>query len=97
MALVGAYVLAGEIKRRATSQEAFAAYERLLRPYVEASQKRISPRFIRLIHVKTPFGIAVTRIAQKLFASKGVQKLLRPSDAKRKRDIAQDFVFPGYS
>jgi 2-polyprenyl-6-methoxyphenol hydroxylase-like FAD-dependent oxidoreductase len=97
LALVGAYVLAGEIKRNVEYGEAFGAYERLLRPYIEASQKRLSPRFIRLIHVKTPLGIALTRLAQKFFASKVVQKLFKPSVAKREKDVAEDFVFPSYS
>jgi 2-polyprenyl-6-methoxyphenol hydroxylase-like FAD-dependent oxidoreductase len=97
LALVGAYVLAGEIKRSVDYAEAFHTYEKLLRPYVEASQNRISPRFIRLIHVNTSFGISVLRLAQKFFASKIVQKLFRPSAAKRETNVAEDFVFPNYS
>lgn len=97
LALVGAYVLAGEIKRGASHAEAFAAYERLVRPYVEASQKQLSPLFIRVLHVKTGFGIALTRAVQKFFASSVVQRLLKPSDAKHARDVAEDFVLPDYS
>lgn len=96
LALVGAYVLAGEIKWNVDYAEAFHTYEKLLRPYVEASQKRISPRFIRLIHVNTSFAISVLRLAQKFFASKIVQKLFRPSAAKREKNVAEDFVFPDY-
>jgi 2-polyprenyl-6-methoxyphenol hydroxylase-like FAD-dependent oxidoreductase len=97
LALVGAYVLAGEVKRSADYAEAFHTYEKLLRPYAEASQKRISPRFIRLIHVNTSFGIFLTRLVQKFFASQVVQKLFKPSAAKREKDVAEDFVFPRYS
>src|SRR3546814_13654009 len=34
-ALVSAYLLAGELASRASSQEAFAAYERVARPFIE--------------------------------------------------------------
>lgn len=38
LALVGAYVLAGELARHAHYAEAFAAYERMVRPFAEANQ-----------------------------------------------------------
>jgi 2-polyprenyl-6-methoxyphenol hydroxylase-like FAD-dependent oxidoreductase len=38
LALVGAYVLAGELARASTVDDAFAAYETLMRPYVERNQ-----------------------------------------------------------
>jgi 2-polyprenyl-6-methoxyphenol hydroxylase-like FAD-dependent oxidoreductase len=38
LALVGAYVLAGELAAGATPAEAFASYERITRPFVEANQ-----------------------------------------------------------
>ena len=38
LALVGAYVLAGELASHDDPTEAFAAYERIVRPFVEANQ-----------------------------------------------------------
>ena len=38
IALVGAYVLAGELATHADPVEAFTAYERIARPFVEANQ-----------------------------------------------------------
>jgi 2-polyprenyl-6-methoxyphenol hydroxylase-like FAD-dependent oxidoreductase len=38
LALVGAYVLAGELVAHADPVDAFAAYERLTRPFMEANQ-----------------------------------------------------------
>lgn len=38
MAMVGAYVLAGELAKHDNHTEAFAAYERTVRPYMEANQ-----------------------------------------------------------
>lgn len=96
LALVGAYVLAGEIKQCSRYTEAFQTYERVLRPYVERSQQELSPRLIRLMHVKTPFGIALVRAAQRFFGSVVIQALLKPSDAVRTYKIDQGFVLPNY-
>ena len=96
LGLVGAYVLAGEIGRCETHTEAFGAYERLVRPYVEASQNQLSPRLIRILHVKTWFGISLTHLTQRIFASSVVQKLFKPSPAKREKQVAEDFAFPSY-
>ncbi|WP_213773069.1 FAD-dependent monooxygenase [Bradyrhizobium sp. dw_78] len=38
LALVGAYVLAGELATHAVPTEAFASYERIIRPFIEANQ-----------------------------------------------------------
>lgn len=96
LGLVGAYVLAGEIGRCETHTEAFGVYERLVRPYVEASQNQLSPRLIRMLLVKTWFGISLTHLTQRVFASSVVQKLFRPSPAKREKQVAEDFAFPSY-
>ncbi|MGQ2994127.1 MAG: FAD-dependent monooxygenase [Blastomonas fulva] len=96
LALVGAYVLAGEIKQRSTHAEAFHTYERILRPYAERSQRELSPRLIRLMHVKTPFGIAIARILQRLFGSARIQALLKPSAAAQARKVEEDFALPVY-
>lgn len=96
LALMGAYVLAAEIRQRASHTEAFKAYEHLLRPYVERSQQELSPRFIRLLHVRTWFGIGIARILQRFFGSALMQRLLKPSDEARQRRVEDDFVFPVY-
>ncbi len=96
LALVGAYVLAGEIKRCATHGEAFARYEQVLRPYVEQAQQQLSPRLIRLMHVRTRFGIAVARGLLRGLGSQPVQALLTPGAARRARQVEEDFVLPSY-
>lgn len=97
LALVAAYVLAGEINRNADLSQAFAAYERLVRPYVEAAQKQLTPRRIRLMHPKSRAGIGLTHLAQRLVASQTVQRQFGPSAAKRAPTAADDFVFADYS
>ncbi len=97
LALVAAYVLAGEIKRCNDHSQAFADYETLVRPYVEASQRRLNPRRIRLMHPKSRCGIGLTHLAQRLVASVAVQSLFRSSAAKRAQKVADDFHFADYS
>jgi 2-polyprenyl-6-methoxyphenol hydroxylase-like FAD-dependent oxidoreductase len=96
LALVGAYILAGEIKNRESHSAAFQAYEHLLRPYAERSQRELSPRLVRLMHVKTWFGIAIARGLQRFFGSAPMQRMLKPDDAARKRKVSKDFVLPRY-
>lgn len=96
LSLVGAYVLAGEIKKCSTHTKAFQAYESILRPYAERSQQELSPRLIRLMHVKTRFGISVVRIVQRFFGSALIQSLLKPSAAAKVRKIHEDFALPVY-
>jgi 2-polyprenyl-6-methoxyphenol hydroxylase-like FAD-dependent oxidoreductase len=38
LAMIGAYILAGELRSRDNPADAFAAYEKLMRPYAEANQ-----------------------------------------------------------
>jgi len=96
LALVGAYILAGEIKQRLTHTEAFQSYEGILRPYAERSQQQLSPRLIRLMHVTTRFGITVARIVQRFFGNARIQALLKPSAAAQARKIEEDFSLPVY-
>ncbi|MEU6857359.1 FAD-dependent monooxygenase [Glycomyces sp. NPDC046736] len=46
LALVGAYVLAGELARAAEPQEGLAAYERIMRPFAETNQA-LGPRNVK--------------------------------------------------
>ena len=97
LALVGAYVLAGEIHRNADHSHAFAAYEERVRPYVEAAQKQLNPRRIRLMHPKSRGGIGLTHLAQRLLASRAVQTRFRSNAANRAQTVTDDFVFADYS
>lgn len=67
LALTGAYVLAGELARHQDHREAFASYERVLRPYVAKAQK-LPPGAPRLAHPRTRAGIAVFNAALRLAA-----------------------------
>jgi 2-polyprenyl-6-methoxyphenol hydroxylase-like FAD-dependent oxidoreductase len=97
LALVGAYVLAGEIKRQPDHLRAFAAYERLVRPYAENSQQLLTPGRIRLMHPKSRWGIGLAHLVQRCVASALVQQRFRPTETKREQAIADDFAFADYS
>jgi 2-polyprenyl-6-methoxyphenol hydroxylase-like FAD-dependent oxidoreductase len=65
LALVGAYVLSGELARHDHPAVAFAAYERIMRPYVEQAQDvpRLGPR---IAQPQTRAGIALQQAALSL-------------------------------
>lgn len=75
LALVGAYVLAGELSRHSNHTEAFAAYERLMRPYVTQAQNipSVAPK---LASPKTRAGIALSHAVLRLATAPGVRQLL---------------------
>lgn len=85
LSLVGAYVLAGELARAGNPAEAFANYERLVRPYVAKAQNipTFAPRFGQ---PRTRWGIAVQRTVLKFLSLRpvsaiGAKFLLPPADA----------------
>ena len=60
-ALVGAYVLAGEICRNPNNlQLAFSNYDDAFRPFVDEFQK-VNPRFIRMAMPESAWGVAILR------------------------------------
>jgi 2-polyprenyl-6-methoxyphenol hydroxylase-like FAD-dependent oxidoreductase len=56
LALVGAYVLAGELAHHESHESAFAAYERIMRPYVTQGQE-LPPRGMKGYAPSTDFAI----------------------------------------
>jgi 2-polyprenyl-6-methoxyphenol hydroxylase-like FAD-dependent oxidoreductase len=68
LSLVGAYVLAGELSRHENHRDAFAAYERLLRPYVDLAQK-LPPGVPRLAHPESRLGVSLLHRALRLASS----------------------------
>lgn len=68
LALVGAYVLAGELAAHAEPADAFAAYEKTMRPYVDQAQK-LPPGTPKLANPQTRAGIAVFHTVLRAAAS----------------------------
>lgn len=90
VAIVGAYILAGELSRHQDYHEAFKQYEAWMRPYETKAQKIIPgttrvalPNSSTMIALRNAvFGLVlrpfVTRFAAKLFISKNPRKSLLP-------------------
>ncbi|GAB6902312.1 FAD-dependent monooxygenase [Kineosporia succinea] len=73
LGLVGAYVL-GEQLRERPLPEAFAAYERLMRPYAEKAQD-FPPGVPRLFFPRTKTGLRVLSLAHRLSATAPARRL----------------------
>ena len=91
LALVGAYVLAGELSRHSDPTRAFAEYERLMRPYVTRAQD--VPTFsTRLSTPQTRAGIALQHTVLRLATAPGVRQLL----GRFMSPPAESFSLPDY-
>ena len=75
LALVGAYILAGELAQNATHQEAFAAYETRMRPYVTKAQK-LPPGVPRVAMPQTRAGIALLHAVLRAAATPALMRLI---------------------
>lgn len=91
LALVGAYVLAGELSRHEEPTAAFAAYERIMRPYVEQAQD-VSKLGPRLAHPRSRLGLAVQRATLHLVARPGIRELV----GKLVQPPAENITLPDY-
>lgn len=74
LGLCGAYVLAGELSRHADHAHAFAAYEKLMRPYVAQAQS-VSKFAPRLASPHSRFGIALGHAVLRMATAPGLKAL----------------------
>ncbi|MFI6433501.1 FAD-dependent oxidoreductase [Rhodococcus oryzae] len=92
MALVGAYVLAGELA--ATPDDparALARYEEVLRPFVAEAQK-LAPGGLRSMTPKSRLGIRAGRMVSKLMMSRLMQPVMAKAMAK-----TESYSLPEYA
>ena len=68
LALLGAYVLAGELARHDDHREAFAAYASVMRPHVRKAQK-LPPGTPRIANPRSSTGVRLLNTAVRLAAS----------------------------
>ncbi|RYU93614.1 FAD-dependent monooxygenase [Emticicia agri] len=94
LAIVGAYLLAGELAKHENHQDAFKAYEERMRPYVEKVQN-LPPGVPWMVYPKTRFGVAVLNTFAGIVASKPVQKLAGLFSSKGKNK-EEDIEIPDY-
>ena len=94
LALVGAYVLAGELAR-SDHQTAFAQYERLMRPYVERNLKLGRDNLGRMVSksaLQSWFGAMMLRVMPKLPGKDAmIAKVTQPI-----HDAARAITLPQY-
>ncbi|MCU1481450.1 MAG: FAD-binding monooxygenase [Subtercola sp.] len=62
LSLVGAYVLAGELAAHVHHEDAFAGYERIMRPYVGQAQQ-LPPGVPQIANPRTRAGLAALHVA----------------------------------
>jgi 2-polyprenyl-6-methoxyphenol hydroxylase-like FAD-dependent oxidoreductase len=74
LSVVGAYILAGELATKPNYSEAFASYDKVLRPFVTKIQQ-LPPGVPRLAHPRSAFGISLFNAAIRLISSRFVRKL----------------------
>ena len=91
LAMTGAYVLAGEIARAAGDYEqAFAAYEARLRPFIEGKQQT-AESFASTFVPQTEFGIWLRNQATRLMALPGAANLMLG------KSLSDNFELPEYA
>lgn len=95
LAIVGSYVLAGELSRHERHEDAFASYEKRMRPYVEEVQK-LPPGTPKLVYPKTKLGVSVLNTVAGLVASKPVQKVVGLFSSEDAEEENEGIDLPDY-
>ncbi len=95
LSMVGAYILAGELSRHSDYKDAFDAYEKLLRPYVNEIQN-LPPGVPHLAHPKSRFGIFLLNTVINIISSKLVKSIGSLFANKNKLPTDDTIVLPEY-
>ncbi|MEZ0542227.1 FAD-dependent monooxygenase [Fibrella arboris] len=96
LAMVGAYILAGELASHERHQDAFAAYEKRMRPYVDEVQK-LPPGVPWIVYPATKWGVSALNTMAGMFASKPIQKVVSLFSATKSEEAKEDgFTLPEY-
>ncbi len=91
LAIVGAYVLAGELAAATDYKSAFARYESKMRPYATRCQKG-AKRAGQFFAPRTAFGLAFRNFMYWALTTKPMQGFFE----KLVKDAATDFALPNY-
>jgi len=95
LALIGAYVLAGELSRTEDLHAALARYEQFMRPHVRAAQD-VRPAMLRRANPRTRAGIRVLHTGGRAFASPPVRAGMSLVGRRFGRSAAEDVTLPDY-
>jgi 2-polyprenyl-6-methoxyphenol hydroxylase-like FAD-dependent oxidoreductase len=95
LALIGAYVLAGELSRTDDLHTALGRYEQFMRPHV-ASAQHVRPAMLRRANPRTRAGIRVLHGGAHAFASPAVRTGISLIGRGFGRSAAEDVKLPDY-
>lgn len=96
LAITGAYLLAGELSSHDNYSDAFKAYEKRMRPFVQNIQK-LPPGVPWLAHPKSAFGVAAVNTIAGIIASSAVKKIGKLLGKKNKDVTEDDIKLPDYT
>lgn len=96
LALVGAYILAGELVQHPRPADAFATYEKQLRPYV-TQMPPLPPGVPELAYPSSKLGVSVLNTLASVFASQPVQKLVGLFSSPEAEAEEKEFTLPNYA
>jgi 2-polyprenyl-6-methoxyphenol hydroxylase-like FAD-dependent oxidoreductase len=95
LALIGAYVLAGELSRTEDHRSALTRYEQFMRPHVTSAQQ-VRPVVLRRASPQTRAGIRALHAGARVVASPAVRKGLSVLGSRFGRSAAEDVTLPDY-
>src|SRR5271168_1732767 len=95
LALIGAYVLAGELSRTDDPCSALTRYEQFMRPHVSSAQQ-VRPVVLRRASPQTRAGIRALHAGARVVASPAVRKGLSLVGNRFSRSAAEDVTLPDY-
>jgi len=95
LALIGAYVLAGELCRGDDVPTALASYEQFMRPHVTSAQQ-VRPAMLRRASPQTRAGIRTLHAGARVIASPAIRKGLSLAGSRFSRSAAEDVTLPDY-
>jgi 2-polyprenyl-6-methoxyphenol hydroxylase-like FAD-dependent oxidoreductase len=94
LAVVGAYVLAGEIAKHTALRDGLAGYERIMRPWVNQGQK-LPPGAPRIANPTSRAGVALLQSAVRVAGTRVVRGVA--SRISRGSTTAEAFALPDYA
>jgi 2-polyprenyl-6-methoxyphenol hydroxylase-like FAD-dependent oxidoreductase len=95
LALIGAYVLAGELSRTDDPRSALTRYEHFMRPHVSSAQQ-VRPVALRRASPQTRAGIRALHAGARVIASPAVRKGLSVLGSRFGRSPAEDVTLPDF-
>jgi 2-polyprenyl-6-methoxyphenol hydroxylase-like FAD-dependent oxidoreductase len=95
-AIIGAYVLAGELSKHQNHLEAFASYENIMRPFIKKIQS-LPPGVPYLAHPKGKLGLVLMHTILNIISSNFIKKVGQLFEGKIKSPYYDNtFALPDY-